>query len=107
MEINRSIILLGVLIWTVLLSIIVYFNSKGKIHFGLGLGDVFISILIVVVILIVVAFTLFKFKGGIDDYLNIKGQIIYFLAFFFLVFIILKMTIFRGIESPWNGQIFF
>lgn len=102
---SNNIIELGCyFLWTILLLIIVYLNAKGRVHFGLGLGDFIISVFIVIAILIIDGFVLMNTKYQVGSNFDISIRLV---AILFLIFILLKMTILRGGVSPWNGQIFF
>jgi hypothetical protein len=87
------------LIWTISILILIF---SGKATFGQGLGD----LLYLILLTILQIFFCYLF------YLNIKGRINFPLVISLLLIIIvilftLKMTIWRGIEYPWNGNILF
>jgi hypothetical protein len=87
------------LIWTISILILIF---GGKVTFGQGVGDLFYLILL----------TILQISFGYLFYLNIKGRINFPLVISLLLIIIvilftLKMTIWRGIEYPWNGDILF
>lgn len=74
----------------------------GKITFGQGLGDMFYVILLMS-LMIFYAVVLYKNIQG-----RINQQIILsVVSILFIILFTLKMTIYRGIEYPWNGNIFF
>ena len=86
-------------IWTTAMLILIL---KGKVTFGHGLGDFFYLILLLI-LLIVFAYLFF---------LNMKKKIslpiiISFIQVVIIVLFMLKMTVWRGIEYPWNGSVFF
>lgn len=91
-------------LWTIILLIIVYLNFKGKVHFGWGLGDIIISAFIIIIVILVDGALFMKTNNPIGRNFEI---FIHSVAILFLVYILLKMTILRGGESPWDGQIFF
>lgn len=87
------------LIWTFSIFILIF---SGKVTFGQGLGDLFYLVLL----------TIMQIFFGYLFYLNFKGRINFPLVISLLLIIILilftlKMTIWRGIEYPWNGNIFY
>lgn len=87
------------IIWTTLILLLIF---QGKVTFGHGLGDLFY-----VMFLVIVAFLYI-----IIIYKNLKKKInpllIYSIApIIIIILFTLKMTIYRGIEYPWNGKIFF
>jgi hypothetical protein len=87
------------LIWTISILILIF---NGKVTFGQGLGDLFYLILVIIL----------QIFFGYLFYLNIKGRMNFPLIISLLLIIIvtlftLKMTIWRGIEYSWNGNILF
>ena len=107
MEVSKNIYNVAITLWVILLLIIVYWNSKGKVHFGLGLADMLISALIIFCVVVVSAFTIYEIKNGKMNDIHIRQKWVLFFSLIFLIYILLKMTILRGGESPWDGQIFF
>lgn len=87
------------IIWIVLGSLIVLLGSLGAIHFGWGLGDIVYHIIIVLFMLMSILIFIF-FGKNVRIVLTID-------CYIFLIFIILKFTIYRGGISPWDGKIFF
>jgi uncharacterized membrane protein YfcA len=87
------------LIWNIGILVGIF---GGKVTFGQGIGD-FFYLVILIILLIVFAYYFF---------LDIKKKkSLPTLIFLFQVIVItlftLKMTIWRGIEYPWNGSVFF
>jgi len=87
------------LLWTFSILILIF---SGKVTFGQGLGDLFYLVLLIIM----------QIFFGYLFYLNIKGKINFPLVISLLLIIILilftlKMTIWRGIEYPWNGNVFY
>jgi hypothetical protein len=87
------------LIWTISILVLIF---SGKVTFGQGLGDLFYLVLLVIL----------QIFFGYIFYLNIKERmnfplIISLLLIILLTLFTLKMTIWRGIEYPWNGNIFY
>lgn len=87
------------LIWTIT---ILTLSLMGKVVFGQGAGDLFYLILLV----------LLQIISGYIFFRNLKGSIgfpllISFLLIVSMVLFSLKMTIWRGLEYPWNGSVFF
>jgi hypothetical protein len=87
------------LIWTISTLILIF---SGKVTFGHGLGDLFYLILLTILLIFF----------GYLFYLNIKWRkkiqvVISLLLIIIVILFTLKMTIWRGIEYPWNGNILF
>jgi len=83
------------------LSILIL-TLNDKIHFGHGLGDLFYLLLIALFVVIQLTLNLtYAKRGGTRRKLTIG---IIFLVIYSLF--IYKMTIGRGPESQWNGEIF-
>lgn len=81
-------------------SILTIFSVLGRIRFGHGLGDIIYHPLIYLgIILSVINFTYFRKKQSQGAYITSS-----LLATFFIL-IFLKMTIWRGPEYSWNGDI--
>ncbi len=81
-----------------ILIIIVILNVMNYITYGHGLGDVYIDIVIIFSILFIwLIYTITK--------VNIK--LIMTIYFLLLVLIIFKITLYRGSEYKWNGNIFY
>ena len=83
---------------------ILSFIFGGKIVFGQGIGDMFYLILLLVLQIIF----------GYVFFLNIKNKValpkiklVTILLIVFVLLFTLKMTIYRGMEYPWNGNFFF
>lgn len=75
---------------------------SGKIVFGQGMGDLFYLILLIILQIIF----------GYIFFLNIKKKVTFpiIMAILLIVCVLLftlKMTVYRGIEYPWNGSLFF
>lgn len=72
----------------------------GKLSFGLGLGDIGIIVVNIVVVIL----------GGLGVYYRLKlGSWNILIALFFmatLIYLLLSLTFLRGIENPWDGNIF-
>lgn len=87
------------LVWTIVILTLIF---CGKVTFGQGIGD-FFYLVILIVSQIVFGYLFFKsLRNKIDLSIVIPVlQIIIVLLF------TLKMTIWRGIEYPWNGNVFF
>ena len=107
MKVNRKIYNVFLAIWSFLLLTIVYWNSTGKIHFGWGIADVLISALGLISIIAVVLFSMFARRKYPSNKIQRCENFFVLYALILLVFFILKMTIWRGELSPWDGNIFF
>jgi hypothetical protein len=72
----------------------------GKLSFGLGLGDIGIIVVNIVVVIL----------GGLGVYYRLKlGSWNILIALFFmaiLIYLLLSLTFLRGVENPWDGNIF-
>ncbi len=77
----------------------------GRLSFGLGLGD--IGLLLVSFVLLIL--------GGIGVYYRLKiGHYLFgywniFVGLLYLgilIYLILSLTVLRGVENPWNGSVF-
>jgi hypothetical protein len=89
--------------YLVLTVCIVVLNLKAKITFGRGLGDVFYLIeLIVISIIMAVAF--FKVKKHTEN--KFAVMLMCSIMLLTIIFFLLKLTIWRGAEYIWNGNIF-
>ena len=75
--------------------IIIFLNLWGGLTYGYGLGDTYIGRFVILALVI----------GG--GHIVIKKDLItIILLFLLLVYNILLMTIYRGSEYPWNGEVF-
>lgn len=91
----------GFVIW---LIIVASLNISGNITFGYGLGDWYYIIFLT--LLLIVSFIVYKTKlkkGAIT-----KKWFFVFCTFivFCMIFFTLKLTVWRGAEYPWNGELF-
>ncbi|MHA4845764.1 hypothetical protein ACX0G7_16440 [Flavitalea antarctica] len=89
--------------YVVIMLAIIYLSIYGDLTFGNGLGD--IKSLVVLVLINVALFVVWwKF---IRKTLLVRNHLL-FLSGLILILIItlLQLTIFRGPEFPWNGDIF-
>lgn len=84
------------LLWTLTISSLIFI---GKLTFGHGIGDIVYLILLVLLLLVF----------GYFIYRNEKLNRPIILIVFMLVSVLLiglKITIWRGSEYPWNGELF-
>ena len=89
-----------IIIPIVLFSILTIISLMGRIRFGHGLGDmIYHPFIYLGVLLSLINFTLFRKKQSNVVYLSTT------LLTSFFVLIFLKMTIWRGPEYSWNGDI--
>ncbi|MEJ8804547.1 hypothetical protein [Pontibacter sp. H249] len=96
---------LYLMFWNSFLTTIIILSWSGKIRFGLGLADALIDALIVAVMIVVdLAYFLSTRTSSI---MSGKGKQVIWFSIAFAVWVALKMTILRGGESSWDGQIFF
>ena len=92
-------ILFGV--YFLLAIVILVLLLKSRMTFGYGLGDVFFIILFAILVLILTLLTaVFIAKDRNTNWLHYIWVIC-------LLVTCLQLTIFRGLELPWNGKIFF
>ena len=83
---------------------VVVLNFKANITFGKGLGDIiYLIVLVVVSIILSVAFFKIKKKYTENIFALLLLCIIMLLT---IIFFLLKLTIWRGAEYIWNGNIF-
>jgi hypothetical protein len=76
--------------------IIIFLNLWGGLTYGYGLGDTYYIGRFVILVLVI---------GG--GHIVIKKDLItIILLFLLLVYNLLLMTIYRGSEYPWNGEVF-
>ena len=94
---------IGYLIWVVLLSLIAWASIDGVIHFGYGLGDLYYVIMVIAALIVSAIIKIILAKRSDDQSTH---HIFLAACLIFLIFIILKFTLLRGIESPWDGRIF-
>ncbi len=85
-------------------SFVVFLNLKGDIAFGHGLGDLYYLIFLVSLTILSLIFYLRIIKG----YLANKKMIYLFIVYLIVIVVSfsLKLTLFRGAEFPWDGNIF-
>jgi hypothetical protein len=78
--------------------LIFYGLIKGVLSFGYGLGDIYYLVLLLILFLIIVWIRI-KAKGRNVLFITL-------IMFAILILIALKLTIWRGPEFKWNGNIF-
>ncbi len=81
-------------IWTSLVAIGIL---MGRLSFGKGIGDTVYLIFLIIVFLIC---TYIHFKKVLPE------KILRFILIAIMVLLTLKLSIYRGMENPWNGSIF-
>lgn len=87
------------IVYVILVGIIAYLNINGKITFGHGLGDLFyLTFLVVISTVLSFLFLSEKFLGA--------RFVVFVVMLLVLLFIILKLTLYRGPEYSWNGRLF-
>ena len=84
----------------VILVIFVILSSTGRIRFGYGLGDVFYYGFVYIVFLIYGIYFIIKRKK-----LDKVNLIFPFIAIIFCIYISLSMTVWRGTEYKWKGDV--
>ena len=80
------------------------------ITFGHGLGDLYelMFLIVISIILFIFYFILFKiFKNKSSKILSLLKIIYYLCMTSIIVWFSLQLTLFRGSEYKWNGDIFF
>ncbi|MDX5435898.1 MAG: hypothetical protein LPK03_01815 [Pontibacter sp.] len=105
MKLTISLSLVYWALWNVFSVSVIVLNFKDKIRFGLGLADIFIDAIILLGILIFNIVYFYSSKP--NNLLTGKRKVIIASSFVFIIWVFLKMTILRGGESSWNGQITF
>ena len=100
----KQICSIGFFFYLFWVAVVIFFNLKGDIGFGHGLGDLYY--LIGLIVFTIVGLMLFL-KIAKGKFLNKKKV---FLFIFYLVIVMalfcLKLTFFRGAEYSWDGTIF-
>ena len=97
-----------IILWFILNVLIALGNWTGKIRFGLGMGDLIYMCIIGLAILIVAIYYYRDLR--ISDNIEVLSKsnlLMMGFCLIFLIFIILKITYWRGSESRWDGRIFF
>ena len=97
---NKVIVKSLYLLYLVLTILIVSFVIKGRLTFGVGLGDLFYLVLIIISDIFIIGYYFIRHKKPKWE----KYIIIIFTLFLF--FMLLNLTIWRGLEYPWNGKFF-
>ena len=87
------------LLWVVLLIV---FNINATITFGHGLGDIYYLLLLFFITISISLVRVRQLKKG-----NKTGMVILLMSFVIvIIFFMLKLTLYRGPEYPWNGRLF-
>jgi|SRR5689334_9512635 len=100
----RNFFRIGFYIYLIWAICVVYFNLTGHVGFGHGLGDLYYLITLAFLTAIAVIFFFRITKGREVNITIIYIYLCYLLAI--LIAFSLKLTLFRGAEFPWNGEIF-
>ncbi|MEZ4949248.1 MAG: hypothetical protein R2769_00260 [Saprospiraceae bacterium] len=76
----------------------------GNLSFGYGLGDIYllVGVLIIIVIILLGRFFYKKISERKKSSYSIFFSV---LIMFFMVYSFLRLTIYRGSENPWNGNV--
>ena len=74
----------------------------GSLSFGFGLGDILYSCEVLILVIIDI-FILIKVLIKRNHKNQIVGLVIYLLV---TIYILMQITILRGIENPWKGNVF-
>lgn len=85
-----------VFMWSVLL-ILGCFVFSGKVRFGYGLGDIIYGFFLIIV----------SFVGFVLTFKVMDKKSVAFFSFFIFGIVLLLITVLRGSESPWDGNVFF
>lgn len=94
------------ILYFIFLILITIGNWNGYIRFGLGLGDLIYLVLIVFIFFISLIVYIRSLKRGSNIFtLGDKTFIVF--CILFSIFLLLKITVFRGDESLWDGKVFF
>ena len=99
-QINRIVFFIY-LLWVLL---VMFFNFRGDITFGHGLGDLYYLIVLFFLTLLAIFFYTRVTKGSYNN-----TVVVYLFAIYLLIVIVsfyFKLTILRGAEYPWNGKLF-
>lgn len=81
-------------------------NWKGKVLFGLGMGDMVYLLATVISIIILLVLYLKSLKSKANQ-LTGPQRILVIACLIIITIISLKITIMRGPAAPWDGTIFF
>lgn len=76
----------------------------GKLSFGLGLGD--LGMLTAIILFLIVSGVLVFLKSKFSKKLKKWNLIIGILMIIGVIYFLLSITLWRGAEIPWNGNIF-
>jgi hypothetical protein len=95
-----------ILLWVSSLSTIVFLSWKVRIHFGEGMADFFYSVFILVVVIVISLSTVIDLVDN-TNFLTKKHYGITIFCVVFFILCLLKISVFRGPMSPWNGVIIF
>lgn len=107
-SINKSIYHSFLILWFILNILIAIGNWTGKIRFGLGMGDlIYMGIIGLAIIIVAIYYYRDLRVSDNNEALSKSNLLIMIFCLIFLIFIILKMTYWRGLESRWDGRIFF
>lgn len=80
----------------VIILILLVLNINGYLSYGYGLADIFY----------IGRFMVYLFIIGAIHFLIKKDWITIILIFLLIVYTLLLMTIYRGVENAWDGNIF-
>lgn len=82
-------------------GLFIFLNLGGKITFGYGLGDLYMLFFFMIVFVII---SVIRTKLRLRN--NILNVVLITLIGLSVLFFVLKITLFRGNEYPWNGRLF-
>lgn len=101
-RLRNKIYIAYLIFWFSTVLLIVLGNWIDVIRFGYGLGDLMYLIFCIIVLLIFGLITLANFFRKI----KINKLFLVLLSLIFLLYLLLKLTYFRGSASPWDGHLF-
>lgn len=76
----------------------------GKLSFGLGLGDLGMLIISLVILILIGSFVFFKRR--FTEKIKSWNWIISVVILLIVIYLILSLSLWRGVEYPWNGNLF-
>lgn len=88
-----------VVIYSILVVILVMI---GKLSFGHGLGDLYYIIELVIFLCFIILLNSIKHKINYSFF----KYFILLLSVIIILYFSLKLTIYRGVEKPWDGNVF-
>jgi len=96
---------IGVILTIILIVVITIGVLSDLITFGYGLGDLLMLGFIVVCTIIIYSFYRLTLIPNKKIVRNILDIILLIGILLFIIYLILSITVWRGVEKPWDGNI--